>query len=183
MDESFSCPDPNIICIKLEQTQDIFWYAARAIKRRSYIKETAVKRGIQIYVASQIPSLIFIRCSFKQMEEFFWEMHGILIFYRNLQTHQVRIIPDREMQMFILATSVPGEKVIPLSIQDPEFFQGQIVRVLEGPFKGTEGVIKRIKGDRRLLIQVTGVGAVATSFIPQRFLEAVDTNEKESHKK
>ncbi len=78
------------------------------------------------------------------------------------------------MEMFMIVTSASNETIIPLDIQDQKFLQGQIVRVLEDPFKGAEGVIKRIKGDRRLLIQVTGVGVIATSFITPQYLEKVE---------
>lgn len=111
------------------------------------------------------------------MEELREGFQDRLFFYINLQTKQVRVIPDKEMEMFMIVTSAPNETIIPLDIQDQEFLQGQIVRVLDGPFKGAEGVIKRIKGDRRLLIQITGVGVIATSFIPPQYLEKVDEKE------
>ena len=50
---------------------------------------------------------------------------------------------------------------------------GDKVRVLEGPLKGAEGYIKRIRKDRRLLVSIEGFIAVATSFIPPQFLEKV----------
>jgi hypothetical protein len=45
--------------------------------------------------------------------------------------------------------------------------------VLEGPLKGAEGYIKRIRKDRRLLVAIEGFIAVATSFIPFQYLEKV----------
>ena len=48
--------------------------------------------------------------------------------------------------------------------------QGDRVRVLEGPLKGAEGYIRRIRKDRRLLVAIEGFIAVATSFIPPQFL-------------
>ena len=47
---------------------------------------------------------------------------------------------------------------------------GDRVRVTGGVFKGAEGYIKRIKGRRRLIVSITGICAVATSFIPNCFL-------------
>ena len=43
----------------------------------------------------------------------------------------------------------------------------------EGPLKGAEGYIKRIRRDRRLLVAIEGFVAVATSFIPPELLEKV----------
>ena len=48
------------------------------------------------------------------------------------------------------------------------------MRVVDGPYKGCVGYIKRIKGDRRLLVSVEGLALVATSYIPSVFLEKLD---------
>ena len=45
------------------------------------------------------------------------------------------------------------------------------MRVTDGVFKGAEGYVKRIKKDRRLVVSIRGVVAVATSYIPPQFLE------------
>jgi ribosomal protein L24 len=50
---------------------------------------------------------------------------------------------------------------------------GDKVRVTEGPLKGAEGYIKRIKKDKRLLVCIEGVIAVATSYIPAKMLEPI----------
>jgi transcription antitermination factor NusG len=48
------------------------------------------------------------------------------------------------------------------------------VRVTEGPLKGAEGYIRRIRKDRRLLVSIEGVVAVATSYIPMSQLMKVE---------
>ncbi len=52
---------------------------------------------------------------------------------------------------------------------------GQKVRVINGIYKGAEGYIKRIKKDRKLIVAVSGVAVVAVSYIPQEFLEKIDS--------
>lgn len=48
--------------------------------------------------------------------------------------------------------------------------------VTGGPFKGAEGYIKRIRGNRRLVVALEGIIAVATTYIPGRFLEKMPEN-------
>ena len=48
------------------------------------------------------------------------------------------------------------------------------MRVIDGIYKGAEGVVKRIRKDRKLLIAVTGVAVVAVSHIPQSYLEKIE---------
>jgi transcription antitermination factor NusG len=54
-----------------------------------------------------------------------------------------------------------------------QYHEGDLVRVTEGPFKGAVGHIKRIKKDRRLIVSISGIAAVATSYIHPQFLETV----------
>ena len=48
------------------------------------------------------------------------------------------------------------------------------MRVTGGPFKGAEGHIKRIKRDRRLVVTIRGVVAVATTYIHPSLLRRVE---------
>ena len=85
------------------------------------------------------------------------------------------VIPDSQMEMFRLVTSsgangldfIEAEKII-------GFRSGEKVRVKDGPLAGAEGYIKRIGKDRRLLVCIEGVIAVATSYIPKQMLEKVE---------
>ena len=57
--------------------------------------------------------------------------------------------------------------------ENPKFYQGDHVRVIDGVFKGAEGYICRIKKNHRLIVTIHGICAVATSYIPQAFLERI----------
>jgi transcription antitermination factor NusG len=45
--------------------------------------------------------------------------------------------------------------------------------VKEGPFKGVEGVVVRIKNSRRVMVELPGLFAVATNYIPVDNLELI----------
>ena len=87
---------------------------------------------------------------------------------------QPAIIPEHEMKMFRIITSatVPGVEYFPDDL--PKFREGERVRVIAGDFEGAEGTIVRIKKDRRLVVTITGVCAVATPHLPQEFLVSID---------
>ena len=83
------------------------------------------------------------------------------------------IIPDREMNIFMLVTS-SGEKGMEyLGADSTKFCRGERVRVIDGKFKGAEGYICRIKKNSRLVVAIQGVCAVATSYIPQSFIQKI----------
>ena len=84
------------------------------------------------------------------------------------------VIPEKEMKMFRIITSAtaPGIEYYPDDL--PKFREGERVRVIAGDFEGAEGTIVRIKKDRRLVVTITGVCAVATPHLPQEFLMSID---------
>ena len=95
--------------------------------------------------------------------------------YMTVDRKSPAVIPDSQMKMFrmVCESGVDGlEFYSDESIVN--FKQGDRVRVTQdGPLKGVEGYVKRIKKDRRLLVAIEGFVAVATAFIPPKFLEKV----------
>jgi transcription antitermination factor NusG len=84
------------------------------------------------------------------------------------------VIPDKQMGMFQMVCSSGADGLEFFADDDmTRYRSGDRVRVLEGPLKGAEGYIKRIRKDRRLLVAIEGFIAVATSFIPPQFLAKV----------
>ena len=84
------------------------------------------------------------------------------------------VIPPRQMEIFRLVTGA-GLGGLEFFADDDitRYKRGGRVRVTEGPLKGAEGYIKRIRKDRRLLVAIEGVIAVATAYIPPQLLEPV----------
>lgn len=137
------------------------------------MSEVFAERGIEYYAQSILPSYLFIRTdeitARKIREEFF----GKLYLYADRQTKEPTVVPDKELEIFRIVTSA-GDTGLQFLDDDPAKYQvGDKVRVTDGPFKGAEGYIKRIKKDRRLVVTVSGIVAVATSYIPPELLEKI----------
>lgn len=101
------------------------------------------------------------------------EYWGKIYFYLNPERKYPEPIPERQMNNFILVTSV-SDDLIPLGEVTQELLKGDKVRVIGGLFEGAEGVIKRIKGDHRLIVSIDCFTAVATCFIRSDFLEKIN---------
>lgn len=93
--------------------------------------------------------------------------------YKSADFKKWATIPDKQMESFRLLTENGGDGLTFYTANLVKLAQGDRVRVIDGPLKGAEGYIKRIKKDRRLLVCVEGVIAVATSYIPDRMLEKI----------
>ena len=162
-----------------EGTQKLFWYAANMVSQRKEILKCLQDKGIRTYSVALMPRLIFIRCSSRECEDLRQRWWGSLMFYLKRAsdkdaTKVPAVIRDSEMTSFIIVSSTNPDDLIQLDIPDPEFLAGQRVRVKDGPFKGAEGVVKRVKGDRRLIVEVKGITVVATSFIHPSLLEPIE---------
>jgi transcription antitermination factor NusG len=121
-----------------------------------------------------VSSLLFVRAPkdrLKEIEDCVKEKGFV---YRTADRKTEAVIPDKQMAMFRMVCSSGAEGLEFFADEDMTRYKaGDRVRVLEGPLKGTEGYIKRIRKDRRLLVAIEGFIAVATSFIPPQFLEKV----------
>lgn len=139
------------------------------------VTETVSKGGVPVSQRRPvISSLIFFRSTPKEAEIFRKELDGkVMLFTRTVDSRrEPAVIPDREMGVFMLVTGA-GHQGLEYVGDVPEFRKGEHVRVIGGEFKGSEGYINRVRGDRRLVVSISGICAVVLTYIPQCFLEKV----------
>ena len=151
------------------------WYAAKVFYNHLPLMVKVLEtEGIQWYApTSIISSLIFFRTTITKARELKKENMSLFYLYMNAERTEPAVIPDREMEVFVFVTSSADKGLEFLGDDKPEYHQGDRVRVKAGAFEGVEGHIKRIRKDRRLIVTLNGVAAVATSFIPPALLEKV----------
>lgn len=70
--------------------------------------------------------------------------------------------------MFLLDVSAKGVEVL-----NKDLKPGDRVRVIKGPLAGLEGELMRIRGHKRVVIRLSGVASIATSYVPGSFLERI----------
>lgn len=147
------------------------WFVARIINNRQYVLDTVAGDGTQTYITSVVPNLLFIKSTMLYVRQLATRCAGMLFFYRDAERKNPGIIDEKQMRNFMLVTSAPEDSLIYLGEVTHNFLKGQKVRVTGGIFEGAEGVVKRIKGDRRLIVNISGVACVATTFIHPSLLE------------
>ena len=84
-------------------------------------------------------------------------------------------VPDRQMENFIRVATVQDDRLLYLD-PNADFLRkpGQKVRITDGEFKDAEGVIKRIKNNKRVVVEIQGVAALAITFVPSIWLQPID---------
>ena len=141
-----------------------------------------IQEGPVIYERQPlISSLIFVKASGEKILEVDKRLKNEVDYTRPLgfifktpDWKTFAVIPDEQMTAFRLVTRNGAEGLEFFTSKQMVFRKGDRVRVTSGPLKGTEGYIKRIKKNHRLLVVVEGVIAVAASYIPKDQLEKVE---------
>lgn len=72
----------------------------------------------------------------------------------------------------IICAAEASDIVISLS-SVPNFQAGQMVRVIEGTFKGVIGRVKRWQGQQRVGVIIGDMATFATAYVPSAFLENI----------
>lgn len=85
-------------------------------------------------------------------------------------SREIIYVPDRQMESFIKVASAQDDSVFFLDPGEYISKIGKQVKITAGPFKDVEGVIKRIKKNKSVVVQIEGVAAVAIAFVPANHL-------------
>lgn len=169
------------------------WFAIRV----TYSREMALKSyldqcGIESFIPMQykeivkgerrvrklvpvIHNLVFVRLDREKMDEVKRNISlKIPIRYMmNREKREPLVVPDRQMYSFIAVAGAYDQQVVYLDSQTLSLREGDRVRITGGVFAGVEGVFVRIKGDRRVVVSIEGVMAVATAFVHPSLIERI----------
>ena len=94
-------------------------------------------------------------------------------FYWDRTANKPLTVPEKAMNDFIAVSSTLDEDLIYITEITSKLREGQTVKVNEGPFKGIEGKVVRIRKSRRILVELPGMLAVATTYIQPEYLEII----------
>lgn len=158
-------------------TDALHWYALKVFYNKvqpliAYSKEAGLEFFAPVEV---IASLLFLRCNEISLSHFLAAHPQGVYLYRQAGSRRPAVVPDREMEVFRFVVTAGHQGLELLGDDRPEYHTGDRVVVTDGPFKGAEGHIKRIKKDRRLVVTIPGVVAVATAYIHPSLLKKVES--------
>ena len=175
----------------MSESQEKNWYAIRVTYNREMIvKQDLDSKHIECFLPMKykiemrgerkikvlkpaINNLIFIYTSSEKMKEYKEHSALPIRYIMNRETHQPIVVPTKQMQNFIAVAGTMNEQLIYLETDINSFTKGDRVRVTGGVFEGAEGQFVRVKGDRRVVVCIPGIAAVATAFIHPSLVEKI----------
>lgn len=78
------------------------------------------------------------------------------------------------MMNFIRVTSVDNEYIQLVNPEQCRYKSGDLIRVMEGDFKGIVGKVARIQGQQRVVVEIKGLCLVATAYVPTGFIQKIE---------
>lgn len=145
------------------------------------IKESECKGVIKKELKPAISNLLFVNILPDEMEAIRRDpkIEYPIRYIRDYATQGPTIIPEKQMQNFMKISKMNNPGCIYLSNDDIKLKKGTRVRVLSGIFKGVEGIFMRIKRDRKVVVSIPGLMAIATTFVPPEQVEIIDDSEND----
>ena len=176
------------------------WYALRTTygrERKAY--DYLVAHGIEAYLPllksvkmvdgkrttveeSRIPNVFFARGTEDELKTFVYDnvnLPFLRFYYRHMsvgrQTVSVPlVVPDSQMNSLKIICAAESDNVVATPEVIERFKEGQLVRIIEGKFKGVTGIVARYQSQQRVGIIIEGLLTVCTAYVPSTFLQKIE---------
>ena len=169
------------------------WHVLRvSYSRELKIKNMLDERGLPTFVPMEwrklekdgktdrvlvpaVNNLCFVKAEREQLDDFirsFGESSPVHLYWDRTASRPLTV-RDKVMDDFIKVSSAIDKDIVYLKEIAPKLREGQDVKVKSGPFAGIEGKIVRIRKSRRIMVELPGMLAVATTYVSPLDLELV----------
>ena len=188
------------VSVRYVETPGKNWYVFRASYGRedkasdyliddgtyTYIAKKIVERFIRgkrkRYYQTLIPNLLFAYTTEAKAEEYVNhtpDLSYLTYYYNHFELDEEKKNPPltvscNEMSEFIKATCNKNKHLLFVEPTQCHYKSGELVKVIEGPFKGVEGKVARIAGQQRVVVSLSQIGLISTAYIPTAFLKVLD---------
>ena len=169
------------------------WFAMRATYRREMkVKCVLEEEGLVTFIPMRysvsgrgrqkrrelvpvIHNLIFVYATPEEMQRVKSTL-PYLQYMIDTRSRQKIVVPDLQMKRFIEVAGTHDDGLLYFAPEELNLAKGARVRITGGPFEGQEGVFVKVKGarDRRVVVQIQGVIAVAMATVNPDLIEPIE---------
>ena len=185
---------------KVQNEEDLsHWYALRTTygrEKKAYDYLTAkgvtafypttnvvklIKGKRKVVTESRLPNIFFAYGTEEQLKSFVYDnvnLPFLRFYYRHVHEGNriiktPLIVPDNQMDSLKIICAADADNTFVSLVKVPKFEKGQLVRVIDGAFKGVTGRVARWQGQQRVAVIVDGLVTMCTAYVPGAFLEEV----------
>lgn len=123
-----------------------------------------------------IHNLIFVHTSREFMDDYKHKMENEcpLRYTMDKSTGLPMVVREKEMEDFMRVTNDKSSDILYLDNPDVAATKGTPVEVMFGQYKGIHGKLLRVRKDRKVVLQLAGMVAIALSGIPMEWCRLID---------
>ena len=186
---------------KVQKEDEILhWYALRTTygrEKKAYDYMTAkgvtafcpttsvvklIKGKRKVVTVSRLPNIFFAYGTEEEIKTFVYDnvnLPFLRFYYRHIHIGRKiektpMIVPNYQMDSLKIICAADADNTIMTLDEVPKFEKGQLVRVIDGAFKGVIGRVARWQGQQRVGVVVDELVTVCTAYVPSAFLEIVE---------
>ena len=186
---------------KVQKEDEILhWYALRTTygrEKKAYDYMTAkgitafypttsvvklIKGKRKVVTVSRLPNIFFAYGTEEEIKTFVYDnvnLPFLRFYYRHIHIGRKiektpMIVPNYQMDSLKIICAADADNTIVTLDEVPKFEKGQLVRVVDGVFKGVIGRVARWRGQQRVGVVVDELVTVCTAYVPSAFLEIVE---------
>ena len=184
------------VSVENAQSESKQWYVLRvSYGRAEKANELLTAKGIETHLplhtiykevngkrkkqrVPMLPNFLFVHTTLSILESLLKsspDFRFISFYYDHFNTksngkNPPLVVPANSMENFIKLTSIDNEHILLVDEINGTYKQGDYVRIIEGSFKGIEGRVTKITGQKRVVVELPGLCSVATAYIPKGFI-------------
>ena len=140
-----------------------------------------IKGKRKVVTESRLPNIFFAYGTEEQLKSFVYDnvnLPFLRFYYRHVHVGRriekiPMIVPDYQMDSLKIICAADADNTIVSLAEVPKFKQGQMVRVIDGAFKGVVGRVARWQGQQRVAVVLEELVTVVTAYVPSAFLEKI----------
>ena len=140
-----------------------------------------IKGKRKVVTESRLPNIFFAYGTEEQLKEYVYDnvnLPFLRFYYRHIHEGNTikktpLIVPDNQMDSLKIICAADADNTFVSLVKVPKFEKGQLVRVIDGAFKGVIGRVARWQGQQRVGVVVDDLVTVVTAYVPSAFLEKI----------
>ena len=183
---------------KVQKEEEIpHWYALRTTygrEKKAYDYMTAkgitafyptiktvklIKGKRKVVTESRLPNIFFAYGTEEQLKTFVYDnvnLPFLRFYYRHVHVgrridKRPLIVPNYQMESLKIICAANTDNIIVSLEKVQKFEKGQLVKIVDGAFKGVVGKVARWQGQQRVGVVVDDLVTVVTAYVPSAFLE------------
>lgn len=140
----------------------------------------------KVVTESRLPNIFFAFGTEEEIKSYVYDnvnLPYLRFYYRHMHegariTKSPLIVPQKQIEGLKIICESEADDILYVPEEVQKFKEGQMVRVIDGKFKGLTGRVARYQGQQRVAIIVEGGFTMATAYLPTAFLEYIIEQDK-----